>query len=52
VLEQGEGPHCHAEYLPSRTRRLVTNVQIAGVDGDTIGVAVNFAVYRHCRCAE
>ena len=27
-------PNCHAEYPPSRTRRLITNVRIAGTDGD------------------
>ena len=42
-------PNCHAEYPPSRTRRLITNVRIAGVDGDTISAAANFVVYRHRR---
>ena len=27
-------PNCHAEYPPSRTRRLIGNVRITGVDGD------------------
>ena len=40
-------PNCHAEYPPSRTRRLITNVRITGVAGDVISVAANFAVYRH-----
>jgi len=42
-------PNCHAEYPPSRTRRLITNVRIIGIDGDTIGVAANFVVYRYRR---
>jgi p-cumate 2,3-dioxygenase subunit beta len=42
-------PNCHAEYPPSRTRRLITNVRITGVEGDTIAVAANFAVYRYRR---
>jgi len=42
-------PNCHAEYPPSRTRRLITNVRIIGVDGDTISVAANFAIFRYRR---
>jgi p-cumate 2,3-dioxygenase subunit beta len=42
-------PNCHAEYPPSRTRRLITNVRIVGVDGDTVAVKANFAVYRYRR---
>jgi p-cumate 2,3-dioxygenase beta subunit len=42
-------PNCHAEYPPSRTRRLITNVRITGVEGDTIAAAANFAVYRYRR---
>jgi p-cumate 2,3-dioxygenase beta subunit len=42
-------PNCHAEYPPSRTRRLITNVRIIGVEGDAIAVAANFIVYRHRR---
>ncbi len=42
-------PNCHAEYPPSRTRRLITNVRVTGVDGDTIAVAANFAIYRYRR---
>jgi p-cumate 2,3-dioxygenase beta subunit len=42
-------PNCHAEYPPSRTRRLITNVRITGVEGDTVTVAANFVVYRHRR---
>jgi p-cumate 2,3-dioxygenase beta subunit len=42
-------PNCHAEYPPSRTRRLITNVSIAGVDGDTVSAEANFVVYRFRR---
>jgi len=42
-------PNCHAEFPPSHTRRLITNVRIIGVDGDTISVAANFAVFRYRR---
>jgi p-cumate 2,3-dioxygenase beta subunit len=42
-------PNCHAEYPPSRTRRLITNVRIANADGDIISVAANFAIFRHRR---
>ena len=42
-------PNCHAEYPPSRTRRLITNVRIAGVEGDVINVIANFVVYRYRR---
>jgi p-cumate 2,3-dioxygenase beta subunit len=42
-------PNCHAEYPPSRTRRLITNVRITGVAGDAIMVAANFAIYRYRR---
>ena len=42
-------PNCHAEYPPSRTRRLITNVRITGVASDLVSVAANFAVYRYRR---
>ena len=42
-------PNCHAEYPPSHTRRLITNVRITGSEGDLISVAANFAIYRHRR---
>jgi p-cumate 2,3-dioxygenase beta subunit len=42
-------PNCHAEYPPSRTRRIIGNVRIVSVDGDTITVEANFAVYRYRR---
>lgn len=42
-------PNCHAEYPPSRTRRLITNVRITGVEGDSVIAAANFVVYRYRR---
>ena len=42
-------PNCHAEYPPSRTRRLIANVRIIGVDGDVILVAANFIIHRFRR---
>jgi len=39
-------PNCHAEYPLSRTRRLIGNVRITGVDGDTISAAANFIIHR------
>lgn len=37
----------HAEYPPSRTRRLITNVRVIG--RDPLRVEANFAVYRYRR---
>ncbi len=42
-------PNCHAEYPPSRTRRLITNVRVTGVDGDTISASANFSIHRYRR---
>jgi p-cumate 2,3-dioxygenase beta subunit len=42
-------PNCHAEYPPSHTRRLITNVRIIGVEGDTISAAANFDIFRYRR---
>jgi len=42
-------PNCHAEYPPSRTRRLITNVRITGVEDDIISASANFAIHRHRR---
>jgi len=39
-------PNCHAEFPPSRTRRLIGNVRVTGVDGDVISAAANFIVHR------
>jgi p-cumate 2,3-dioxygenase subunit beta len=38
--------HAHREFPLSRTRRLVTNVRITGVDGDEIKASASFLVYR------
>ena len=40
------GKTAWAENPRSRTRRLITNVRILDVDGDTVRIAANFAVYR------
>jgi p-cumate 2,3-dioxygenase subunit beta len=42
-------PNCHAEYPPSHTRRMISNVRITGSEGDLILVAANFAIFRHRR---
>jgi p-cumate 2,3-dioxygenase subunit beta len=42
-------PNCHAEYPPSRTRRLIGNVRTIGVDGDVISAAANFIIHRFRR---
>lgn len=44
-----KAPSAHAEYPPSRTRRLISNVRVTGHDGDTIEAAANFVVYRFRR---
>ena len=41
--------NAHAEYPPSRTRRLVSNVRIVETAGNEIRVAANFAVWRYRR---
>jgi len=38
-------PNCHAEFPPSRTRRMIGNVRITGVDGDEISAA-DFIIHR------
>lgn len=45
-VKQLLGRFAHAEHPHSRTRRLISNVRIRGVEGDTIQVTANFAVYR------
>jgi p-cumate 2,3-dioxygenase beta subunit len=42
-------PNCHAEYPKSRTRRMISNVRILGIDGDLVTVAANFVCYRYRR---
>ena len=38
--------HAYREFPWSRTRRLVSNVRVTGVEGDDICVAAAFVVYR------
>jgi p-cumate 2,3-dioxygenase beta subunit len=45
-VKQLLGRFAHAEHPRSRTRRLISNVRIRNVEGDTIRVTANFAVYR------
>lgn len=42
-------PNCHAEYPPSRTRRMINNIRIIDREGDEITVAANFVCYRFRR---
>ena len=39
----------HAEYPPSRTRRMITNVRIVSRDGASLRVEANFSVHRFRR---
>ena|SRR5690349_9389708 len=39
----------HAEYPPSRTRRMISNVRIVGRDGTSLRVEANFSVHRFRR---
>ena len=41
--------NAHAEYPPSRTRRLISNVRVMGQQGDTVKAEANFVVYRFRR---
>ena len=42
-------PNCHAEFPKSRTRRMISNVRIANVEGDLVTVTANFVCYRFRR---
>jgi p-cumate 2,3-dioxygenase beta subunit len=42
-------PDAHAEYPPSRTRRMISNVRIVSRDGATLRVEANFSVHRFRR---
>lgn len=42
-------PNCHAEYPHSRTRRLISNVRVKDINGDSAKATANFVVYRHRR---
>jgi p-cumate 2,3-dioxygenase beta subunit len=39
----------HAEYPPSRTRRMISNVRITGRNGSALKVEANFSVHRFRR---
>jgi len=39
----------HAEYPPSRTRRMISNVRIVGRNGPSLRVEANFIVHRFRR---
>jgi len=45
-VKQLSGKFAHAEHPHSRTRRLISNVRIRSVEGETIRVTANFVVYR------
>jgi p-cumate 2,3-dioxygenase beta subunit len=45
-VKQLLGKSAWAENPPSRTRRLISNVRIRGVEGESILVTANFVVYR------
>jgi p-cumate 2,3-dioxygenase beta subunit len=45
-VKQLLGRFAHAETPRSRTRRMVGNVRVRKVEGDTIEVTANFVVYR------
>jgi p-cumate 2,3-dioxygenase subunit beta len=40
------GKSAWAENPPSRTRRMISNVRIRGVEGENISVTANFVIYR------
>ena len=42
-------PDAHAEYPPSRTRRMISNVRIVSRDGPLLKVEANFIVHRFRR---
>jgi len=42
-------PNCHAEFPPSRTRRMISNVRVTGMEDGLISVSANFAIFRHRR---
>jgi p-cumate 2,3-dioxygenase beta subunit len=42
-------PHAHAEFPPSRTRRMISNVRITERSASQLKVEANFVVYRFRR---
>ena len=45
-VDQLLGKSAWAENPPSRTRRMISNVRIRQIEGDTLDVSANFVVYR------
>jgi p-cumate 2,3-dioxygenase subunit beta len=45
-VKQLLGRFAHAEHPHSRTRRMISNVRIRKVEGETLYVTANFVVYR------
>jgi len=45
-VKQLLGKSAWAENPPSRTRRMINNVRVLGVNGDELRVTANFVVYR------
>lgn len=45
-VQQLLGKSAWAENPPSRTRRLISNVRILAIEGETVSVTANFVVYR------
>lgn len=41
--------NAHAEYPPSRTRRMISNVRVLERSGDMVRASANFAVWRYRR---
>ncbi|MFM9970503.1 MAG: aromatic-ring-hydroxylating dioxygenase subunit beta [Burkholderiales bacterium] len=44
--------NAHAEYPLSRTRRMIANVRIVGIEGGSLQIESNFVVYRFRRDAD
>jgi len=44
-----KSPDCHAEFPPSRTCRMISNVRIEEIDDDLVRVAANFICHRFRR---
>lgn len=45
-------PACHAEYPPSRTRRMISNVRAKQDESGDIDMRANFVIYRNRRNAD
>lgn len=45
-------PACHAEYPPSRTRRIISNVRVTQGETGEIDMRANFIIYRNRRNAD